>query len=66
MDNYVTLKIPRDIANQIDRVIQKGNLGYRSRAEFVNEGIRTLLSSVNGNNYQNREKDNGGGEETLP
>jgi len=65
MDNYVTLKIPRGIADQIDRIIEQGNLGYRSRAEFVNEGIRVLLSSINNNyqpNKQHREKKNGGSE----
>ena len=58
MDNYVTLKIPRGIADQIDRIIEQGNLGYRSRAEFVNEGIRILLSTINGNNNQQPKNNN--------
>jgi len=49
MENYVTLKIPVQIADKIDNVIKTGDLGYRSRAEFVNEAIRILLSSI-GNN----------------
>lgn len=59
MDNYVTLKIPIQIADKIDYIIERGNLGYRSRAEFVNEAVRILLSSLNSNNQPKGENEGG-------
>ena len=58
MDNYVTLKIPRELANKIDYVIDNHLCGYRSRAELANEGIRLILSSV----ANNQEKLKGDGD----
>ena len=40
-NEYVTLKIPKNLVNQIDEVI--GKHGFTSRAEFVKEAIRKLL-----------------------
>ncbi len=37
--NYVTLKIPQALADEIDRLIESGTMGYRSRAEIVNDAI---------------------------
>ena len=31
-ENYVTLKIPKALADEIDLIIKSGSLGYRSRA----------------------------------
>jgi len=39
-DVYVTIRIPRELANQIDQIINSSGLGYRTRAELVNEAIR--------------------------
>ncbi len=39
--DYVTLKIPPELAKEIDEIIKNHpELGYRSRAEFVKEAIR--------------------------
>jgi len=40
-EDYVTLKIPHELAEAIDRII--GKMGFRTRAEFVKEAIRQLL-----------------------
>ena len=38
---YTILKIPTELAEEINDII--GKHGYRSRAEFAKEAIRTLL-----------------------
>ncbi|BBL45986.1 ribbon-helix-helix domain-containing protein [Metallosphaera sedula] len=46
MDEYVTIKIPSELAELIDKVIESKRYGYRSRAEFVNEAIREKLRQL--------------------
>jgi metal-responsive CopG/Arc/MetJ family transcriptional regulator len=48
--NYVTLQIPKALADEIDRFIESGTLGYRSRAEMVNDFIRHGIEQLNLNN----------------
>jgi len=38
---YIILKIPSELADEINDII--GKHGFRSRAEFAKEAIRTLL-----------------------
>jgi metal-responsive CopG/Arc/MetJ family transcriptional regulator len=45
-DDYVTLKIPKALADEIDLIIESGTLGYRSRAEMVNDAIRRRLEQI--------------------
>lgn len=49
-ENYVTLKIPRALADEIDQIIESRILGYRSRAEMVNDAIRRRIEQLNSNN----------------
>ena len=49
-ENYVTLKVPKALADEIDRLIEAGTLGYRSRAEMVNDFIRHGIEQLNQNN----------------
>jgi len=42
-DNYVTVKVPKELAGEIDTIIESGTLGYRSRAELVNDAIRHIV-----------------------
>jgi metal-responsive CopG/Arc/MetJ family transcriptional regulator len=49
-ENYVTLKIPRALADEIDQLIESRTLGYRSRAEMVNDAIRRRLEQIHSNN----------------
>ncbi len=41
---YVNVKIPIELADEIDKVLEKKLLGYRSRAEFVGNPSETSLS----------------------
>jgi metal-responsive CopG/Arc/MetJ family transcriptional regulator len=60
-EEYVTLKIPKGLADEIDHVIESGTLGYRSRAELASDAIRRRLeqlslNNTNKNNSQNKNK----------
>ena len=46
VQRYINIKVPEDLAKDIDKLLQKKTLGYRSRAEFVIEAIREKLTSV--------------------
>ena len=43
---YVNVKIPIELADEIDKILEKKLLGYRSRAEFVAEAVRDKLMQV--------------------
>jgi len=47
---YVTLKIPKALADEIDRIIQSGTLGYRSRAELIVDVTRRRIEELSANN----------------
>jgi len=38
---YSTVKVPKDLVDEIDKMMDK--YGFRSRSEFVKEAIRSLL-----------------------
>jgi metal-responsive CopG/Arc/MetJ family transcriptional regulator len=40
---YVNIKIPQELIEEIEKVIKRKKLGYRSRAEFVIEACRDRL-----------------------
>jgi metal-responsive CopG/Arc/MetJ family transcriptional regulator len=43
---YVNVKIPVELADEVNKILDKKLLGYRSRAEFVAEAIRDKLIQV--------------------
>lgn len=43
---YVNVKIPIELADEIDKILEQRLLGYRSRAEFVAEAVRDKLIQV--------------------
>jgi hypothetical protein len=43
---YVNVKIPVELADEVDKILEKKLLGYRSRAEFVAEATRDKLIQV--------------------
>jgi metal-responsive CopG/Arc/MetJ family transcriptional regulator len=38
---YATVKIPQELASRLDEFVS--NMGYRSRAEIVNDAIRRFI-----------------------
>jgi len=45
-DAYITIRIPKELGEQIDRIIREGKAGYKTRAEFVKEAIRQHLIHI--------------------
>jgi len=43
---YTNVALPVDLINQIDEVIRKKGMGYKSRGEFVKEAVRNLLKEL--------------------
>lgn len=41
--SYVSVKIPKELADQIDDLMISAGEGYSSRAEFVKEAVREKL-----------------------
>jgi len=45
MDKYVTIKLPKNLVDEIDNFV--GKYGFVSRTEVVKEAIRKLLRQYN-------------------
>lgn len=43
---YVNVKVPEELADEIDKVLADRKLGYRSRAEFIVEATRQRLMEM--------------------
>ena len=43
---YVNVKLPVELGDEVDNILEKKLLGYRSRAEFVAEAVRDKLLQV--------------------
>jgi len=43
---YVNVKLPVELGVEVDKILEKKLLGYRSRAEFVAEAVRDKLLQV--------------------
>jgi metal-responsive CopG/Arc/MetJ family transcriptional regulator len=60
-DEYVTVRIPKQLSDEIDEIIRSEPLGYRTRAEMVKEAIRLRIeqlrfsNSMRHNNSQKKE-----------
>jgi metal-responsive CopG/Arc/MetJ family transcriptional regulator len=46
MTNYITIKLPKDLVEQIDDFLERQNLGYASRAELVKDALRVFLAKM--------------------
>jgi len=42
----MNVALPSDLIEQIDKMIKKGKLGYKSRGELVKEAVRNLLKEL--------------------
>jgi hypothetical protein len=45
-DEYTTVRLPREIMDEIDQIIKRGVRGYKSRAEFIKEAIRKRFEEL--------------------
>lgn len=46
MANYITIKLPKDLVEQLDAFLEQQNLGYTSRAELVKDALRSFLTKM--------------------
>ncbi len=46
MRKYTNVALPSDLIEQIDNVINKKGMGYKSRGELVKEAVRNLLKEI--------------------
>jgi hypothetical protein len=42
-DEYTTVRLPKQLIDEIDQIIKRGEKGYKSRAELIKEAIRDKL-----------------------
>jgi metal-responsive CopG/Arc/MetJ family transcriptional regulator len=40
---YISVKIPKELMDEIDRIVSAGLLGYRSRMEFIKDAVRDKI-----------------------
>jgi Arc/MetJ-type ribon-helix-helix transcriptional regulator len=45
-DEYTTVRLPRELMDEIDQLIKRGIRGYKSRAEFIKEAIRKRFEEL--------------------
>ncbi len=43
VSRYVSVKIPKELMDEIDKIVSTGTLGYRSRIEFIKDAVRDKL-----------------------
>ena len=43
---YVNVKVPEELADEIDKILSERKLGYRSRVEFIAEATRQRLMEI--------------------
>lgn len=46
MRKYTNVALPSDLIEQIDMIIKKKGMGYKSRGELVKEAVRNLLKEL--------------------
>ena len=45
-DEYTTVRLPKELMEEIDNILKRGVMGYKSRAEFIKEVIREKLKTI--------------------
>jgi hypothetical protein len=51
-DNYSTVRLPKELMQEIDDLIKRRVRGYKSRSEFIKEAIRRRLDEVQATSKQ--------------
>lgn len=40
---YISVKIPKELMDEVDRIVSAGLLGYKSRMEFIKDAVRDKI-----------------------
>lgn len=43
---YTTIRLPKELVEAIDKILRRGVMGYKSRAEFIKEAVREKLRTM--------------------
>jgi metal-responsive CopG/Arc/MetJ family transcriptional regulator len=46
----VNIRIPEELVDEVDRILEDRKMGYRSRAEFIVEATRQRLMEIKSKN----------------
>ena len=49
-DGYATVRIPVELAHEIDEILKSGVLGYKTRSELVKDAVRQKIELLRYNN----------------
>jgi metal-responsive CopG/Arc/MetJ family transcriptional regulator len=52
VDGYATVRIPVELANEIDKIVKSGVLGYKTRSELVKDAVRQKIELLRYNNLK--------------
>ncbi len=45
-EDYVGVRLPKELIAEVDRLVRRKALGFRSRAEFIADAIRRRLEEI--------------------
>ncbi len=45
-EDYVGVRLPKELIAEVDRLVNRKALGFRSRAEFIADAIRRRLEEI--------------------
>jgi Arc/MetJ-type ribon-helix-helix transcriptional regulator len=45
-DKYRSVRLPEELIEKVEDIIKKGDLGYKSKSEFIKEAIREKLEKI--------------------
>ncbi len=45
-EDYVGVRLPKELIAEVDRLVNRRALGFRSRAEFIADAIRRRLEDI--------------------
>ena len=51
---WKTIQLPEELLNRVDDIVERPELGYTSRSEFINEAVRLRVEALE---TQLREKE---------
>ena len=44
--DYLSVRLPRELMTEVDRLVDRRAFGFRSRAEFIADAIRRRLEQI--------------------
>jgi len=52
IDGYATVRIPVELAHEIDEIVKLGVLGYKTRSELVKDAVRQKIELLRYSNLK--------------